>query len=449
MKTVQTVIALLAIVGLIFGVAYLLQNYQGPTNPGPAPGVTSVSSGDLRLRFPEPTADLTADSGGQFEVNTEAHRDFWFSNPNNVPFKLGIESQTCKCSRVEAITRKAAAPEELQRWEDILASKEKGGPLEVFAQTAPGAKVERGEPKLEWVAMHRESTGTRDGSIAVEPHAAGLVRLFWKVQKPGPERLSATLWTQPQTGGPSSRDYPKLEVTFTGVGALYVDPPQVTVEDLMPREKRQLVFWCFSPTRAEFDLKAEVQKRDKSRDPCFVTSVRPMSAEERKETTERLKTGALHGYRVQVDVHERLDEKVQLDLGLFRRRLVLTTPIEPEAGADIGGVVRGEVSVGAGDERDRVPLGSFDSARGARKEVLLTVAEPGVQLEPKPFEIEPDYLQVKLVPDSVDASTWRLRVVVPPNAAQGNIRGQVMIRVQTPGNPPRRIRIPVMGTAFN
>jgi hypothetical protein len=45
--------------------------------------------------------------------------------------------------------------------------------------------------------------------------------------------------------------------------------------------------------------------------------------------------------------------------------------------------------------------------------------------------------------------TYRQAIEIPPQKAAGVLSGQVFIPVRTPGNPPRRIRIPVTGIAYN
>jgi hypothetical protein len=238
-------------------------------------------------------------------------------------------------------------------------------------------------------------------------------------------------------------------VAFVGVSPVAFEPMQASVADLAPRETRQVVFTCFSPTRPKFTLTAQVLGRNKQLDPCFVTHIRPLTAEECQQTSARLKTRVLCGYRLEVAIHERISDSVQIDLGPFHRRVEVTTDVDPDVrGPVVSGTVRGDVTVGSASDRDRVALGSFESSRGAHKEVLLAT-EPGVELDPQGLEVEPEFLKVQLIRDKGSSGTWRLRVDVPPNATAGGLNGQVGIQVRTPGNPPRRIRVPVVGTAYN
>ena len=61
----------------------------------------------------------------------------------------------------------------------------------------------------------------------------------------------------------------------------------------------------------------------------------------------------------------------------------------------------------------------------------------------------PEFLKVELSPPTKGAvsKTWDLKVTVPPDAVSGPMGPESAIYLKTKDQPPRRIRIPVSGTA--
>jgi hypothetical protein len=307
--------------------------------------------------------------------------------------------------------------------------------------------------ELQWHELHRENKKDAGTTVTVAPQASGLVRLGWQAKTTGDERLSADLWAQAQKGSASPRSYQKLEVPVMIVPAFLVDPPVLQVDDLSPREKKEVEFWCFSGTRAWFALQAEVLNREKAPDPCFSSTWRPLTWEEREQLAERLKTRVLFGYRIHVDINERLNETVQLDLGPFRRRITLTSDpgLEPQ-GPAIMGTVRGEVSVGSPEDKERIDLKSFRADLGKRVHVSITT-DPGVDLQTQNIEFEPEFLKVDLKkvkePKGSIGAIWDLAVEVPPNRAAGPMPLGSAVFLKTVSKTPRRIRIPINGNAYS
>ena len=73
---------------------------------------------------------------------------------------------------------------------------------------------------------------------------------------------------------------------------------------------------------------------------------------------------------------------------------------------------------------------------------------PGLELSVA--EVVPNYLQVKLEPAEpiMGQKQWRLRVTVPKGALYGSLPEASAVVLTTAGPHPRRLRIPVRGTAF-
>jgi hypothetical protein len=180
--------------------------------------------------------------------------------------------------------------------------------------------------------------------------------------------------------------------------------------------------------------------------------VRPLNDAERDQLAKQQESRVLCGYRVDVTVHERISDRVQLELGPFLRRLQLATDLmEEPIGPLLSGVVRGEVQVGTPEDNDRIDLKSFPAEQGTRKQVPI-ITEPGTDLIGEAIECDPDFLKVQLVQRQPakdgNGASWALQVEVPPGRAFGTLPLQSAIYLQLRGNPPRRIRIPVVGNAY-
>src|SRR5262249_54350479 len=189
--------------------------------------------------------------------------------------------------------------------------------------------------------------------------------------------------------------------------------------------------------RAWPDLDVHVVNKTRAVDPCFLCSLRMMTQDERDSLADRMNSRVWIGYVVTVEVNERLSETVQMELGPFRRRVALTNDPELDQFCPtIAGTVRGEVTVGSIEDKDRIDLKSFRADQGKR--VTLPIqTDPGVELQTKDIEFDPDYLKVELKKEqegkgSIGAS-WRLTVEVPPNRAAGPLPPLSAIFLKTAG----------------
>src|SRR5437870_13784225 len=99
MKVVfQTILAILAIVGLVAGVTYVSHFYSSRAKPQDlGASMSSVAT----LTFPVKIMNWDPPTLGQFEVHAPGHQDFQFFNKNSVPIDLGLMSKSCKCSDIK------------------------------------------------------------------------------------------------------------------------------------------------------------------------------------------------------------------------------------------------------------------------------------------------------------------------------------------------------------
>jgi hypothetical protein len=401
-----------------------------PENAGPA-NPTLLTFNDTKWPTPELGGNEPV---AVAEVSVEGHHEFWFENATNAPVQVWLNHKNCKCTKVEL----ALLPEEL-----------KG---------APKSELERhaNDPKLDWHVL-----GPEDKSgVSVPAHAAGGVRMNWKRDNVGPEKLVAQLWNE---SGTTSGEPVDLYVSLDVVPALLVSPEdnlrppannEVQVETMYAGDTRKLNLICWSATRSKFGLKLEP-----TGDACVQCGKpEPLSKEERERFTKRDGKPVLYGYRIPVTLHERTDDGKQFDLGRFRRHLKFTSDpgVEP-ATITLAGFVRGEVTVGTPDDHDMVLLGSFERKDGKTKSIPLTTPEANLKLTvegvavDEAIEKSSDFLQVKLDEETAQGElgkVWTLTVTVPPDALAGEVPRRTAIVLKTNGEHPRRIKIPVVGNAF-
>jgi hypothetical protein len=455
MKFVSQIgLAIVAIVGLVAGITYvsqILPEGRTPVSPG-----TAADTKATDLIFPVRKVEWDPPSAGEVEQETRGYHDFWFQNEAAAPVELGLHSKSCKCSDVtvcllspdQAVRIQLVAP--FCAVSQIVAGQL--GILELCAQVlidpanSPELLAMR---KLDWQKL---DPGDPKG-VVVEPRGAGMVRLAYegKKDKVGGELLSVTLWIQAREGRPAPRSFTNLELPVTFVPPVRVLDASLSLDDVNPREEKQVQFMCWSSTRADFPLTV----KEPFNDPCVSCAWSPLSAQERHSLNETTKSRVLSGYRVRVLVRERPDDNQQMDLGPFNRRIALTSDAAREPTiVQVHGVVRGEVTVGAEEDKGRIALGTYPARRGVPdKRVKLTSEQPGLELELA--RIEPEgirYVRVKSlkkIEPTVDGRTrWELAVEVPPGGPSGKLPEHCAVLLKIPGKTPRHIRIPITGMAY-
>src|SRR5262249_41257922 len=198
------------------------------------------------------------------------------------------------------------------------------------------------------------------------------------------------------------------------VTPIVATPLQATL-DLGPGDRKTANFYCWSATRAGFYLTA----RDESPNPCVTCKCIPLVGKEYEQAKQRFKgqttATILFGYRVTVEVAERLDNGVQMELGEFNRRIILSSDLDFSPGlhdsvVNVKGRVQGEVSVFGGNDFGRVNLGVYPVARGTNMVVNVETLKPGLKL--KKVEHTPSYLDVDLAQASTMLGGIRYKMKV-------------------------------------
>jgi hypothetical protein len=200
-------------------------------------------------------------------------------------------------------------------------------------------------------------------------------------------------------------------------------------------------FTCWSATRPAFPLTVREEQASGNVDCTW----RPLTEAECRDFGPKHQTRVRAGYRVRVTVHERR-EGVPLDLGPFRRKLVVTGPVDGEtASVTVAGVVRGEVALAAPENADRIDLRSFPAAAGTEKKVTLVAEEANVDM--RLDSRTPNYLDVRLEPhEATDGRRrWDLFVQVPPRAVLGPLPEDAAVILRIEGAVTHRMRLPLSG----
>jgi hypothetical protein len=445
----QALVLIIVLVGLVGGVTFV-RNWIStkPTQDGPLPPPTS----NYQLSFPVQEAEGVADH----EIQRPGHYDFWFKNANPHAVEVGLEWKNCKCSEVDI---RLLTPEEEAQVErlgldgsTISVLEASGG---VFPALGPAAALHQEVQRFSNQPESLKRMASEEGKVipAVVPaQAAGFIRLRWVGRQLGPELLQAKLWGQAPGDQRTREEGPSLRVPVVLVAAIRLSQETVTLDDLLPNDQRRFEFLCWSSTRSQFKLESV---KEESGNPCFVTSATPLTGKDLDKAVQELKkpqgppTQVLCGYRVRVTVNERLPNNgPQLDLGPFDRKIAVTTDQDPQPLlVTVKGVVRGEITVGTEDSRDKIILKSFSAKKGTSMTVPLESTQPGLKL--KIDSVKPDYLEADLEEKGDQGGgrkRWDLRVTVPPRDVGGMLQDSAVI-LKTESQPPRFIRIPVLGRA--
>jgi hypothetical protein len=466
MRPKQVAVLALALVALIGVVTYFKMNL--PTNARGNPGRATPDDQPQALNFPEvtwptvttdPTKMQASAPPPEFEWHQLGHHDFWFQNDTDKAVQMGLVRTTCKCTSVMI----ALAPEGWEKEKGRKAGAAEaaavigsGGLLGALGQAAAGDSRESDPaPDLNWQTLVSETVKNDAGGVVVPPKGRGWVRVGWKSEKLGPERLSLDLWTDPPGPQPIH-----LEVGVFLVEPVYVEPKEATIDEPINvgDPPRMMSFFCWSPTRDHFRVEPEPADVQKQKHP-FITVGSPVPATdvERKALADALKRkwGVRAAYRVPVTVRERLPDGRQSDLGPFHKSFTLTTDTADEPlVVTVLGTVKGDVTViSDSDLPDRIRLVPFPTHFGVSKTVAVE-ADPGAKLE---VVRHPEFMQVELKEEpmaAADRKTWTLTVTILPDQVHGKFPRpddpslqDTSVYLETQSKPPRRIRIPVSGEA--
>lgn len=432
----QVVGLIAVIVILVFGVTYASLYLPGLLKPeSTASKADNTPKLQLILGDPE-------DSEQKAKVIPEmesgpGHRTFWFRNPNDKPVQVALYDVNCTCSSVKL----AVAP---RAWGPDLKSKD--------------LDARENDPALVWEDVPKSNTPNR---VTVPPQSRGGVQLHWKKDKPKPTELfRAELHTEMEeiAGAPLRIE---TEVNF-------IDAVRIATEDDLtkPLPSNEVVVGTlgpgdvvgpinvilFSSTRSEFTLTVEEDPKN----PCIVWGQpQKLTPEQCKALADKNKVKVLAAYQVPVTVYERAPTGQQLDVGPFRRALTLNSDAMTERIIlRVSGAIRGDVIIGSGDDRDQISFGQVEAAGPRSRPITLISGTPGLKLELDPDAKLPDYLKATITEDSAAQAgplgkSWTLTVTLLTDKVLGPLpRDESLIVLKTNSDPPRKIRIPVLGTVY-
>lgn len=458
MKSILQFALLLAlIVAVIFGLTFFSQNTRSPVEKATGPGATVAQGpGGPPLRILQRSAEWDkADPqyAAEFEKGDRGHFDFWVSNVHLEPVTVSALTKSCVCNEVQiGIVPRDQWDDWRRRLRDLasvnLALAMLGAPNFTYALAFNGFGG-----KIEFSTMTPRDRDAATPGVTVPPAdpVAGpqmaIVRMIWD----GREIKAQTLTAEIQHRRGATTETVRFEVPVVVAPAVMMSSPAVVFGELNPNDRREQTLYCWSATRDNFPLTIE----QRSPHPCIdVGPPRAMGPDERLEVARSLRAAGLIGptkmrsaYAIPIVVHERRDGS-QLDLGPLAKRYELHSPVMPEpAPFIVQGVVRGDIEIGEEADRDRVNLGSFRADRPHEKNIEIRAKSANLQLRVK--NTSPEFLHATLKETSGGSiyRRWKLLVEVEPDKASGFLPGGSAVYLETVSDPPRAIRIPVVGNA--
>jgi hypothetical protein len=448
---------LVAVIVVVGGVTFLRNSTITKTADTEIPIVGGGGQGnathpgeDILLTIPDPVVATVRET----ELHGHGQCDFWFENPYEQPVDVGLRSKSCKCSNIECLP---LTQEEAKKFRSEMPAGVTAQVLDassgILSLLSASAAASAGPGRLlgqkdRWFTL---VPGDDKGALVPEK-GAGLVRINYEGRAKSPIRLTIKVWgqvhEQPKTRGPDV----SLEIPVLVTDPIRVEPAAQNVSYLYPNQDLVTEFYCWSATRAGFSLEAA----EKTGDPCFVCETQALTGAEFEHIADILHNApALHNtsprtiYHVRITIHERLEGGKQMDLGPFSRDIALKTDqkdCEP-LNVSVTGIVRGDVDIGAGEDRDQIKLLTFEAQKGTTQDFPVRIRLPGAKL--KVESVFPSYVQVQLVEKaSASEGEYNLHLEIPANRANtGKLPADSAVYLQLLTNPPRRVRIPIIGRA--
>lgn len=465
----QIFLAVTAIVLLVAGVTYL--SHYGPSKGGSADdvsgGATSQTapsstpqpqgSADLTLSFPAPVVEWEPTGAGHFEQSSTGHYDFWFTNRTASVVDLGLHAKSCKCADIAVAVLSPDEAKKFSTWlgtsATLLLSAGFDGVLSQLANLPEAWQPIDSLHGLKLVWQPMEISDTKGAAVPLG--GAGLLRLHWagKPDQIGMVRLTADLWTQAETGKGRPRLFPKVEVPITYVHPLRASLLTKSLEEFAVGEEKSCEFSVWSPTRASFSLEAF----EKNHDPLVICSTRPLTPEECQNLAATQDSRVLTGYQLKVSVRERLSDSQRMDLGPFHKRILLKSDVGTEdVSLQVTGLIRGEITVGADEDKGKINLMTFRTRNGLKKSVPIVSEVSGIELQPEGIKVEPESIQphVKVRLEKVGSAggqrtRWVLHLDFQRSFPLGVLPENSAIYVAVTGaGQPRQVRIPMVGKAY-
>jgi len=443
LRNISVIVAIILVVGVV---TYLQQ--QAPPQPNGNVGASVATANGQPLVFAERRSVWDSKCeiyGMEFDKDAKGHYDFWVANQDDYPTSVELTYNSCQCANVELgfpdMAEVAAAAPNLP----LLGSKG-------FDEAALNKLKSLNLQNTKWVPLEKNKLH-QIPAVANGGQRLALVRLDWKSKNMGPNTIVAKISYYGRD--PKATAELALEANMVVVDPVQVFPNTFKFGDLRNGETRSFDYIIWSSTRDQ----APLVLPDVSSNPCLVFGKPvPLTPEEKRLMLEKPigqpgilplnspPTKVRVGWRVPLTIHESLNGN-QLELGPLYRRLVFNAGTEFEAPITIEGRVRGEIRLVDEKEDDRIKLGDFRADRPVTRVFYVTCDNPSVKLEVESHTpLEPG-MTVDLKQEVNNTGTWRLKITIQPDTLLGQLSGQAVI-LRTVGPNPRKVRIPIQGTAY-
>jgi hypothetical protein len=444
----KKVVAILLVMGLIFGVTYITMFTGKDVEPD-----KKVTTFPIVFGHEEVHRDATSDDPhfrffqGFFEQGSENGTYFWFRNEGPVEVTLsfgGVSCSTCTSTRAAVVPQAALDEFVVQSALPVLPIGFGGVPT-----LLPTVSAVHLLSKLTWTefAMERDVKLTVPAAGPDRP-TWGVIRFGFRAHGLGKWDPVARFYALP-AGTQTPHEY-NLQVHFIGVEGFEVTPKEVGVADLAEGSapvKFDLYYW--SVNRSPADLPPpKVTVRDN--DPFVVVDKPvPMTDEElgrlaaqiggqRQELSLKLHSG----YRIPVSVRGEAPGRLP-DIGAYEKMIHVAGTGTQVFNVGLKGRVTGVVWL---QDALKVDLKSYNAKQGTEATATLVTGRPDLELEVVPEETRPRFLHAKLAPPKTEPGrkTWVLTLTVPPNEGFDPYwDGSVVLT--TTGPTPQKVRVPVMG----
>ncbi len=432
-SVVATALIFVVVVGAVTWVVQYMPNYRSAERKS-TPITKNDNAPKELVAFNRATATWDAndpDYVKEYERGSRGHYDFFVESKVDEALEFGLFRTSCDCTSLEFALLPRA------EW-DRLTQEQAATPGKALDFTATWTKLEPGETKL----------------ASLPAASQAVVRITWNGKKESGSRLrlGVEVFAQPN-GEISRRVFQRLEVPVVMAMHMMFEPSRLYFGPLAPMDKQVGDFTVWSATRDRLDVRC-VDKDEKVH-PNFEFETRPLSTLELQQLQASLKekknlSRVLSATRVKVTVHEQRNGSF-LHQGVYQQSVYMKLPEDEEItpGPLMIVTVKSDVEVGAAEDRGMLDLKSFSSLSGVSKRFVLWT-ENNVELESTKDHV-PSYIEVKLGKDKLQTragkTKWILQVTVPGGVAGGAFPENSVIILRIPGNSPRYLRIPVVGTA--
>jgi hypothetical protein len=251
------------------------------------------------------------------------------------------------------------------------------------------------------------------------------------------------------TGADPQSSEIRFEVPIVIVTPAQLAPNNMELADIKAGDVRTVNYIIWSATRDAFPVDVPQLPND----PCFVfgqpKALTPQDCEYASykipvDYPTQPPTRIRAGYIVPLTIHENLNGNL-LDLGPFRKHLTFNQGTPFETVAVVSGSVRGDIRI-EGKDDEQISLGNFRGDRPMSKTVIITAMRPDLDL--RFISCSPDFVKANMKQRPGVASGWELKLEIAPNTHSGPLPAGSAVILELGGAKPRRIRIPVVGSAY-